>query len=55
MIDPANLPPELTEPPADAYGNYAFQPSSGRVWQKWYGKWLPITEALKRIREGQRP
>lgn len=40
-----NLPPELTEPPRDAIGLVAFQPSTGRIWQKVDGRWLPSAEA----------
>lgn len=48
MISLGNLPPQLTEPPQDARGWLAFQPSTGRVWWKIDGKWLPIDEALTR-------
>lgn len=41
------LPPDLTEPPSDARGWLAFQPSSSKVWWKIKGEWLPIDEALK--------
>ncbi|WP_314960954.1 hypothetical protein [Bradyrhizobium cosmicum] len=44
-IELHNLPPELTEPPPDARGLVAFQPSTGRTWQKVDGKWLPSAEA----------
>ncbi|MCS3449564.1 MULTISPECIES: hypothetical protein [Bradyrhizobium] len=50
MIDPSNLPPELTEPPPDAPGWLAFQPATAKVWQKLDGTWLPISEAQERIR-----
>lgn len=45
-INLGNLPPELTEPPPDARGWLAFQPSSGKIWWRLSGKWLPIAEAL---------
>ncbi|MFK4537930.1 hypothetical protein ABIA00_006113 [Bradyrhizobium ottawaense] len=44
-----NLPPEMTEPPPDARGWIAFQPSTGRCWRKLDGEWLRIEEALARI------
>ncbi|WP_154694131.1 hypothetical protein CIT37_41795 [Bradyrhizobium ottawaense] len=44
-IELHNLPPELTEPPADAIGLVAFQPSTGKTWQKVDGVWLPSAEA----------
>ncbi|UPT93859.1 hypothetical protein J4G48_0031610 [Bradyrhizobium barranii subsp. apii] len=50
-INLGNLPPELTEPPADARGTLAFQPSTGKVWRKVDGQWFRIEEALKRIEE----
>lgn len=49
MIDLANLPPELSEPPTDARGNYAFQPSTWRIWQRVDGVWLRIGDAQERI------
>lgn len=45
MIELHNLPPELAEPPADARGSLAWQPSTGKAWRKIDGKWLPIAEA----------
>jgi len=45
------LPPDLNEPPNDARGWLAFQPSSGKVWWKISGQWLSIDEALKHIEE----
>jgi hypothetical protein len=48
-INLGNLPPELTEPPLGAYGTFAFQPSTGKVWRKVDGKWFRIEEALARI------
>ncbi|WP_181769460.1 hypothetical protein [Bradyrhizobium sp. UNPA324] len=44
-IELHNLPPDVTEPPADACGLVAFQPSTGKTWQKVDGKWLPSAEA----------
>ncbi|WP_441280130.1 hypothetical protein [Bradyrhizobium sp. 63_E2_N1_3] len=44
-----NLPPELTEPPPQARGWIAFQPSTGKVWRRVDGVWLRIEEALARI------
>jgi len=49
-IDVSNLPPDLTEPPPGAKGNYAFQPSTGKIWRKLNGEWLPIADARKRIK-----
>ncbi|MGY4313722.1 hypothetical protein [Bradyrhizobium sp. JR3.5] len=49
MIDPSNIPQELTEPPSEAAGWLAFQPTSGKVWRKLDGTWLPIAEARKLI------
>ena len=46
MIDLGNLPPDMTEPPPDAYGNLAFQPSSGKAWWKLNDKWVRAEEAL---------
>lgn len=45
MIELHNLPPELSEPPKDARGWIALQPSTGKMWRKLDGKWLPIAEA----------
>ncbi|MFK4507083.1 hypothetical protein LPJ38_26810 [Bradyrhizobium daqingense] len=44
-VDLHNLPPELTEPPADARGWLAWQPSTGNAWRRVDGVWLPIAEA----------
>ncbi|MGY4411959.1 hypothetical protein ACVWW4_003695 [Bradyrhizobium sp. LB7.1] len=44
-IELHNLPPEVAEPPPDACGLVAFQPSTGKIWQKVDGKWLPTAEA----------
>ncbi|WP_181769850.1 hypothetical protein [Bradyrhizobium sp. UNPF46] len=44
-IELHNLPPELTEPPRDAIGLVALQPSTGKIWQKVDGEWLPSAEA----------
>jgi hypothetical protein len=52
-INLGNLPPDMTEPPPDACGWLAFQPSTGRVWWKIDGKWLPIEEALA-LREARK-
>lgn len=48
MINLGSLPPNMTEPPKDARGWLAFQPSTGKVWWKIEGEWLPIDEALAR-------
>lgn len=53
MINLNNLPPELTEPPPDARGWLAFQPSTAKIWWKIDGKWLPIEEALA-LREARK-
>lgn len=45
MIQPNNIPSDLSEPPPDARGWLALQPSSGKIWWKLDGKWLPIAEA----------
>jgi hypothetical protein len=52
-IDVSNLPPDLTEPPKDARGWVAFQPSTGKAWRKLDGEWLPIAEAQRLIEERQ--
>ncbi|MGY4370745.1 hypothetical protein ACVW1A_006810 [Bradyrhizobium sp. LB1.3] len=44
-INPNNLPPDMTAPPPDARGWLAFQPSSGKIWWKLNGEWLPIAKA----------
>ncbi|MCD9898135.1 hypothetical protein QIH85_43015 [Bradyrhizobium japonicum] len=44
-----NLPPDMTEPPPDARGWIAFQPTTGKVRRKVDGEWLRIEEALARI------
>lgn len=48
-IDLSNLSPEMSAPPAGAKGCFAFQPSTGRIWNKLDGEWLPIKEAHSRI------
>jgi hypothetical protein len=45
-VDLGNLPPDLTEPPPDANGWLAFQPSTSKVWWGIGGVWLRIEEAL---------
>lgn len=40
-----NLPAELAEPPQDAVGWIAWQPTTGKAWRRIDGKWLPIAEA----------
>lgn len=45
MIELHNLPPEIIEPPKDAIGLVAFQPSTGKTWQKVDGEWLLSAEA----------
>ncbi|WP_167772341.1 hypothetical protein [Bradyrhizobium frederickii] len=44
-MDRGIVPPELSEPPPDARGWIAWQPSTGKAWRKIDGKWLPIAEA----------
>lgn len=39
------VPPEATAPAPDARGWICWQPSTGKVWRKIDGKWLPIAEA----------
>ncbi|WFT91416.1 hypothetical protein QA633_23930 [Bradyrhizobium barranii] len=48
-VNLGNLPPHMAEPPPDARGQYAFQPTTGKVWRKVDGQWLRIEEALARI------
>ncbi len=40
-----NLPADLTEPPPDARGWLAFQPSTGKAWRRVDRMWRPIAEA----------
>lgn len=44
-IELHNLPPDLSEPPKNARGWLAWQPSTGKAWRKIDGEWLPIEEA----------
>lgn len=50
-IDVSSLPPDLIEPPRDAHGWLAWQPSTGKVWRKVDGEWLQFAEAQKLIEE----
>ncbi|UPJ27082.1 hypothetical protein [Bradyrhizobium sp. CW1] len=44
-IELHNLPADLAEPPREAIGLVSFQPSTGKIWQKVNGEWLPSAEA----------
>lgn len=50
-IDVSNLPAKMTEPPSDARGWFAWQPSTGKVWRKVAGEWLQFAEAQKLLEE----
>ncbi|WP_157461016.1 MULTISPECIES: hypothetical protein [Bradyrhizobium] len=44
-IELHKLPPDVSEPPREARGWVAFQPSTGKIWQKVDGEWLRSAEA----------